>query len=275
MPDGGIVTHVRWWCRAAFAVATALLCCAAAAGTDESRCWSTKDRPLVAGALRDVIEKAKAFLLKAEALPPHPYWPGGSSGITIGVGWDVGYHTAETIPETWGELGTETIARLQRAAGKKGTAADRVLPEVRSLNIPRGIAVDVLERSLRDEYYPLVSRLFPGLDRLPTEAQVVFLSVVFNRGPSMGHDPDWKTAKEVDRRWEMRRMRADVERGDIFGIYAHLGTMKRLWEQAGPRGLPIRRRDEQALIRPLVNQQLRWEEEREKLKAAGLPHCLE
>jgi hypothetical protein len=59
----------------------------------------------------------------------------------------------------------------------------------------------------------------------------------------------------------------------MFGIYAHLGTMKRLWEAAGPRGLPIRRRDEQALIRPFVNEQLRREEERETLKLAGLPPC--
>jgi hypothetical protein len=39
------------------------------------------------------------------------------------------------------------------------------------------------------------------------------------------------------------------------------------------RGLPIRRRDEQALIRPYVNQQLKWEEKRDKLKEAGLPRC--
>jgi hypothetical protein len=88
----------------------------------------------------------------------------------------------------------------------------------------------------------------------------------------MGHDPDWSTAKEVDRRFEMRRMQADVKRADIYAIYI-LGTMKRLWETAGPRGLPIRRRDEQAVIRPYVNQQLKWEEKRDKLKEAGLPPC--
>jgi hypothetical protein len=31
--------------------------------------------------------------------------------------------------------------------------------------------------------------------------------------------------------------------------------------------------DEQALIRPYVNQQLKWEENRDKLKQAGLPPC--
>ncbi len=68
-------------------------------------------------------------------------------------------------------------------------------------------------------------------------------------------------------------MQADVKSADIYAIYIHLGTMKRLWETAGPRGLPIRRRDEQALIRPYVNQQLKWEENRDKLKQAGLPPC--
>jgi len=69
-----------------------------------------------------------------------------------------------------------------------------------------------------------------------------------------GKDADWSTATEVDRRWEMRRMQADVAAADMFAIYAHLGTMKRLWETAGPRGLLLRRRDEQALIRPFVKQ---------------------
>jgi hypothetical protein len=128
---------------------------------------------------------------------------------------------------------------------------------LRAIAIPRGLSIEVLNRSLNDDYYPLVVRLFPGLERLPTEARVVFISVVFNRGPSMGHDPDWSTAKEVDRRWEMRRMQADVKSADMFAMYAPLGTMKRLWESAGPRGLPLCRRDEQALIRPYVNQQLK------------------
>jgi hypothetical protein len=38
----------------------------------------------------DVTRKAAEFLIKAEAVPPHPYWPGGTSGVTLGVGWDAG-----------------------------------------------------------------------------------------------------------------------------------------------------------------------------------------
>jgi GH24 family phage-related lysozyme (muramidase) len=115
--------------------------------------------------------------------------------------------------------------------------------------------------------------MFPLIEKLPTDVQVAFISVLFNRGPALGHDPDWRTAKEVDRRWEMRKMREDIKRQDFFAIYAHLGTMKRLWESAGPRGLLIRRRDEQALIRPYVNRQLQWEQKQEALKNAGLSRC--
>lgn len=70
-------------------------------------------------------------------------------------------------------------------------------------------------------------------ERLPAEAQVVFISVVFNRGASMGHDPDWSTAKEVDRRFEMRRMQADVKSADMFAIYAPSRHDEEIMEDCG------------------------------------------
>jgi len=239
----------------------------------DDKCWPPGNLSFPAGSRDDVTRKAAEFLIKAEAVPPHPYWPGGTSGVTLGVGWDAGYHSRAELRETWAALGADALALLDGAAGKKGPEARAFMPQLRAIDVPRNLSIQVLDRSVNDDYYPLVVRLFPGLERLPAEAQVVFISVVFNRGPSMGHDPDWSTAKEVDRRFEMRRMQADVRSADMFAIYAHLGTMKRLWESAGPRGLPIRRRNEQALIRPYVNRQLKWEENREKLKAAGLPPC--
>jgi hypothetical protein len=58
-------------------------------------------------------------------------------------------------------------------------------------------------------------RLFPGVEILPTEVQVALLSLVFNRGVLLGYDPDWSKAKELDRRWEIRRLQGDV-RGPRF-----------------------------------------------------------
>src|SRR5580700_11388642 len=184
-----------------------------------------------------------------------------------------GVSQSRRIARNVGRAEHPCVSTSRQCGRKKRREAQALMSQLRAIGVLRCVSVQVLNRSITDDYYPLVVRLFPGLERLPAEAQVVFISVVFNRGPSMGHDPDWSTAKEVDRRFEMRRMQADVRSADMFAIYAHLGTMKRLWESAGPRGLPIRRRNEQALIRPYVNRQLKWEENREKLKAAGLPPC--
>ena len=264
--------HRRYLAIALSAIVLSAGCFRQASAADD-KCWPAGNLTFPAGSRDDVTRKAAAFLIKSEAVPPHPYWPGGTSGVTLGVGWDAGYHSRAELRETWAALGADALALLDSTAGKKGPEARALMPQLRAIEVPRSLSIQVLDRSLNDDYYPLVVQLFPGLERLPAEAQVVFISVVFNRGPSLGHDPDWSTAKEVDRRFEMRRMQGDVESADMFAIYAHLGTMKRLWETAGPRGLPIRRRDEQALIRPYVNQQLKWEENREKLKQAGLPPC--
>jgi hypothetical protein len=37
-------------------------------------------------------------------------------------------------------------------------------------------------------------------------------SFVFNRGVSMGHEPEWRLAKEVDRRSECCELREDVKK---------------------------------------------------------------
>jgi hypothetical protein len=151
------------------------------------------------------------------------------------------------------------LQRLDIAAGKKGEAAHAALIHLKSIDVPADLSKQVLQDSLNGYYYPFVAGHFRGITKLPAEAQVVLVSLVFNRGISMGHEPDWHFAKEVDRRWEFRELRRDVQEGDLFAVYIHIGTMKRLWKKSGPRGLGIRRRDEQALIRPYVNQQLKWE----------------
>jgi hypothetical protein len=239
----------------------------------QDSCWTEKGRAFAAGSREAVIEKSVSFLIQAEKLADRPYWPKGNSGITIGVGWDLGYHSAAELKTTWSELRPEVLGRLEKAAGIKGQQAQALLPQMRSVLIPESVSLTVFRDSLVRQYYPLVLQMFPQIEKLPTNVQVAFISVLFNRGPVMGHDPDWRIAKDVDRRWEIRRMRDDVNRQDFFAIYAHLGTMKRLWENAGPRGLLIRRRDEQALIRPYVNRQLEWEQKQETLKNAGLPKC--
>lgn len=140
-------------------------------------------------------------MIAAETVQVHPYWPGGKSGVTIGIGRDLGYHNASDLRTTWEELGDSTVHRLDIAAGKKGTAAQRLISQLRSINVPADVSKQILANALRTYYYPFVTNHFTGVTRLPAEAQVVLISLVFNRGASMGHEPDWSFAKEVDSRW--------------------------------------------------------------------------
>ena len=216
------------------------------------------------GSQSEVVAKSAAFLIKVETLQVHPYWPGGVSGVTLGVGWDIGYHDPAELRRIWAALGKDALERLDMAAGKKGEAAHAVIAQLKSIDVPAEISKQVLSDSLNGYYYPFITGHFSGLASLPAEAQVVLISLVFNRGVSMGHEPDWRFSKEVDSRWEFRELRRDVQEADLFAIYTHLGTMKRLWEKSGGRGLRIRRRDEQALIRPYVDKQLEWEQRCER-----------
>jgi hypothetical protein len=238
-------------------------------------CWTSKPLRFPAGKRDEALKLAATFLLSAEDLPAHPYWPKGDSGITIGVGYDLGRHNKQDFLRDWDGLDSETSKKLQVALGKRGSQAERLVPSLKDIKVPREVASAVFKGSLVADYFPQTLSLFPGIENLPAEVQVALLSVVFNRGAMLGHDPDWKSATELDRRWEMRRLQEDVKRGDLFAIYIRLGTMKRIWEKTGPRGLMYRRRNEQHLIRPYIDKELHWEESNDASKRAGRPQCAE
>ena len=239
----------------------------------EPTCWPTGTLTFAAGTREAVLERSANFLITAEDVPTHPYWPKGDSGITIGVGWDLGQHGESEFLSAWAALDLASLRQLKEAIHKRGHAAEVLVPQLKPITVPRNISLSVFRRSLDASYYPMMLQLFPGVESLSTDVQVALLSLVFNRGVLLGRDPDWSKVKALDRRWEIRRLQDDVKQRDVFAIYIRLGTMKRLWEKSGQRGLLYRRRDEQHLIRPDVDQELMSEENRDKLKAAGLPPC--
>ena len=90
--------------------------------------------------------------------------------------------------------------------------------------------------------------VYAHLDQLPLDAQGALVSLIYNRGTSMGK-PGFQSWAQ---RREMRAIQADladgVQRGDLADTAAQLRSMKRLWEGKGFDGLSARREAEARLV---------------------------
>ena len=57
-----------------------------------------------------------------------PTWPGLNSGVTIGVGYDLGYNSLQSFKAAWtGKISTQDIIRLARTLGVKGRSAKELI----------------------------------------------------------------------------------------------------------------------------------------------------
>jgi len=183
-----------------------------------------------------LTDKAKKLIIEFEGLNQPYNWPGGDSGITLGIGYDLGYVTVDQFESDWGPcLPVDPLKRLRDAVGKRGIAARNRAAQFQDIKIKRKDAETVfVERNL--PLYAFKTELaFPGITELPADAQGALVSLVFNRGTSM----------EGDRRSEMRAIRDAVTRRDLQEISDQLRSMKRLWVNKGLDGL-LQRRDEEA-----------------------------
>jgi GH24 family phage-related lysozyme (muramidase) len=163
-------------------------------------------------------EKALKLILDEEGLDQPSLWPGKSSGITIGVGYDLGYES--NFENDWKPyLSPDEIARLKTVLGLKGQDAAKRAPEFKDIKISREEANRVFMDKTLPEYTRQTRVAFPGFDSLPLDAQGALVSLVYNRGAGMSGDT----------RLEMRNIRDLVPNMDLKGIVDQIRSMKRLW----------------------------------------------
>ena len=164
----------------------------------------------------------------------HPEWPGEASGITIGVGWDLGHtHAGETTRAWSPHVDKATLEILVALSGHRGEAAQVRLPHVRHLVIPWDAALAVFQDVTIPTWYLRTLRIYPQVDELPGDCAAALVSLVFNRGPNL----------TGDRRREMAEIQRLLRVGELGGVPDQLRAMKRLWPDT--KGLR-RRRDEEA-----------------------------
>lgn len=194
------------------------------------------------------------LILRFEGFERHPYWPGGVSGVTIGYGYDLGYHTQRDLFDDWIDEGRIAcpgggieIQALFESCGKTGEEARAMVELVRDCLVLEIDARIVFEQRSLPKYERLTREAFPGVYDLPDPVYSALVSLVYNRGPDMGKPG----TESWNRRYEMRLIRAAVKERDIGEIAQLILDMKRLWP-GGMDGLLRRRNAEAAMIESVL-----------------------
>jgi GH24 family phage-related lysozyme (muramidase) len=175
---------------------------------------------------------------------PYASWPGGASGVTIGIGYDLGYATYSSLDDDWLDLITDqkTYAQLKACVGVIGTPAQTLLKSIQ-VSIPYDDAKVVFEERNIPKYSALTAQAFPNCSLLSGDSFGALVSLVFNRGASMN---DYPTGS--NNRLEMRQIRDTMATPNFLPVPGLIRSMKRLWVGKNEGGLLIRRDKEADLF---------------------------
>lgn len=172
-----------------------------------------------------------------------PIWAGGESGLTIGIGYDLGYNKEKDLFSDWASLNLNFLNALKRFCGVKGEIVKTMMKdEVLNVIIPYNMAYDVFVKKSIPKYYAMTKKIYPQLDTLNEDTRGALVSMVYNRGAKI----------EGDSRKEMKAIVELVAKQDYEGIAEQIEQSKRLWENRGLDGLVIRRESEADLIRESI-----------------------
>lgn len=170
----------------------------------------------------------------------NPVWPGGQSGVTIGIGYDLGYTTTSTFRSDWGGLlPKNSVDRLAKCCGVTGKSAAQQAKEM------QGNKVGWPESNTQfDAYLRYVvgqtEDTFQNCADLKPDSFGALVSLIYNRGASL--------SKRSDRRREMREIYDLMLRRDFAAVPAQIRKMTRIWENdPQARGL-LKRRELEALL---------------------------
>jgi GH24 family phage-related lysozyme (muramidase) len=177
----------------------------------------------------------------------HPVWPGGSSGVTIGIGYDVGAGVndkAQLWSDWRGRIPDHMIAALEPAIGVTGERARALAARLRDkVDVPWDAAISVFERVDVPRWYLRCARALPNFDELSPDCKGALVSLAYNRGASFGKQRD--PGDSQDRYREMRAIRQHMTERRFERIPGECRSMKRLWRDKGLDGL-LARRDREA-----------------------------
>ena len=175
----------------------------------------------------------------------HPEWPEGQSGVTIGIGYDIGMSKRDKFLRDWAGLPTDVLNRLSACAGVSGYRAKLLCDKLKDISIPYEMAMIVFSQVTLQEEIAKTKKTFEGaIDKLSPDAFGALVSLIYNRGTSLAGS----------RRTEMLEIRkcclAYSGPTLVEKIAQQLEAMIPLWEgQSIYNGMRRRRLAEAGLVR--------------------------
>jgi hypothetical protein len=152
----------------------------------------------------------------------HPEWPGGASGITIGIGYDVGagVKNKAQLHKDWdGKIPVEMITVLEPSIGITGTRARKRLSSVRpEVDGPWEAAISVFDGVDLPRWHSLCKKALPNFETLSPVCKGALVSLAYHRSISF--------SKKGERYTEMRRIRALMAKKDFEKIPAEFRKMQ-------------------------------------------------
>jgi hypothetical protein len=215
-----------------------------------------QERTRAAPSTRTISDRASALIKTSEVgsetlYSRHyrsPTWPNGYSGITIGIGYDLGYVGPTWFAEDWLQyLSTNQIQMLQPLCRRTGIEAAKYLASVSQIDIPW----DTADRQFYERELPLfigaVEKTLENCNILSDDSLGALVSLAYNRGTACFRvPPDLDPNKRFV---ETRAIRGLMREKRFSEIPDQIRSMKRLWKHnADSSGLLIRRDLEASLF---------------------------
>lgn len=171
-----------------------------------------------------------------------PTWPGGRSGVTVGIGYDVGMTVADKFRTDWSrQLLEQDVAKLASACGVTGASASGLAARLSSVTIGYETAERVFFACSVPDFVGQTEGALLNTGLLGPDCLGALVSLTYNRGPSFNADGD--------RFREMRAIRLHMTNREFRSIPAELRSMKRIWQgDANAKGLVVRREAEAVLF---------------------------
>lgn len=198
--------------------------------------------PPVSGATVDLIIAFEVSSPVAyDARYRRPIWPRGRSGVTIGIGYDVGYVIPSVLERDWSpHLAVAALAALAKACGVHGEPAAALVPGLQHIVIPYADAYAVFLDASLPVYTRATINALPNATLLHPDSLGALVSLVYNRGASFN--------REGDRYAEMRAIRAAVAERRSADVPAQIRNMKRIWADEPHSAGLLKRRELEARL---------------------------